>query len=138
MREHLCHKRTFSRLSRRKRLPHSIHPTFMLLCNRLRNILVESTPLAFILVAPLSSMAAVPKAFPRSLGKVSGATQKLVSGFYHTPCVCVRVFVCVCVVHGECACVCVCVCMCVHVCVYVCMVACMWVHARMHVCIHVM
>ena len=68
----------------KERLP-GVCLTITLLCNRLRNILAESETLVFILVAPLSSMVAMSKAFPCRLEKVSESMQKLVSTVYHTP-----------------------------------------------------
>ena len=66
MRAYLYCSQTFSRLSRRKRLPRGVFPTIMPLCNRLRNILAESAPLVFILVPPWSSMADTSKGFSPS------------------------------------------------------------------------
>ena len=69
IREYLCWKWTFSQLSRRKRLLHVVRLPILLLYNRLRNILPETAPLVVVLVAPLSSMAAVSKALPPSARK---------------------------------------------------------------------
>ena len=54
-----------------------------LLVNILSNILPKSAPMVAVLVPPSSSMAAVSKALPSCYGKVTGATQKLVSAGNH-------------------------------------------------------
>ena len=81
MRAHLCRKRPFSRLSRRKGLPRGMWLTIPLLFNSLRNILPKNAPLVVILVAPSTSMA-------------EWLTCVCVCA---CACACVCVFVCVCV-----------------------------------------
>ena len=72
-----------SRLFLRKWLLNVTQLVRPLLDNNLSNILPESVPLVAVLVPPSSSMAAVSRALPSCHRKVTGATQKLVSGGNH-------------------------------------------------------
>ena len=83
VRSYLCCGRLLSRLSRRKRLLNVTWLATPLLANNLNNALPKSTPLVVVLIPPSSAMAAVLKAFPSCHGKVTGATQKLVSASNH-------------------------------------------------------
>ena len=66
---HLCCRLLLSCLSWRRELPHITQVSTPLLFNRLRNVLLESTPLIATLIPTLSLMAPISKAFTLLLRK---------------------------------------------------------------------